>query len=65
MFPALIVPRRSKPALRQWLGGYSCQEPIKREIEIQTSLFTIGDFVQTRIHLILHGNSDRIVQHFA
>src|ERR1700675_3719096 len=35
MFAALVVPRRSKPALRQWLGSNARQEPIKREIEIQ------------------------------
>src|SRR5580704_2506500 len=53
MFPALVVPRRSKPALRQWFGGNAGQEPIKGEIEIQACLFTVGDHLQPGIHLIL------------
>ena len=65
VFPSLVVPGRSEPALRQWFGGNTCQEPIKRKIKIQTSLFTVGDHVQTCVHLILHCDSHRVVQHFA
>src|SRR5580704_16775285 len=62
MFPTLVVPRRPKPPLRQWFGGNTAQEPIKREIEIETGLFTVSDRVQSRVHLILDGHSHRIIQ---
>src|SRR5688572_4201979 len=64
MLATLIVSWRTESTRRIRLQCQTFQIPIKREIEIEPSLFSIGDHIQTRLHLVVDCRNNGVVLQF-
>src|SRR5260221_3250742 len=64
MLAALVVRGRTKTPRRNGLNRDAGKKTVEREVEIEAGLLAIGDHVEAGGHLVVHGDSDGVIEQF-
>lgn len=63
MLAALIVSRRSEPARGSAFEFDAFYVAVEREVEIESGLFSVGDYVEAGRNLVVNGGDNGILLH--